>query len=166
MTMRWNECPGRGGALKMQDEVLVPDYMNGDCHVFAVALARVTGFSFLILLDESEEYPSGVFSVNHVYALDTTGIAYDFHGSHSEAEIVEQWMHPEISLSRPGVIRVTTERDLWEYVEMTKDGWDKPLSNYGDDDVRKALLIAADRLGSELPALRSFTADGEPHIPR
>jgi len=130
-----------------------PDYMAGCCHVYASALHRALGFPFLVLLDKSERYPGGVHSVHHVYAVDRSGFAYDYLGRHSADEVTAQWLNPETPLSRPGVVRIASERGLGKYVEKSKDGWDRPLSWYSAADVQQAMDAARERLGALLPPL-------------
>ena len=135
-----------------------PDYMAGQCHVFAIALHRRLGFEFLVLLDQNECYRGGVAAVHHVYAVDADGWAYDFLGRHSAEEVTAQWLFPETAMSRPAVEDVATERGLQKYVEKTRDGWDRPLAFYGPEDVRDALDAARGRLSHLVPGIGD--ADG------
>jgi hypothetical protein len=121
------------------------DYMAGHCHVFAIALHRTLGLTFLVLLDKSEKYGPGIYATNHVYAVDKAGNAYDFAGKHSAANVEQQWLNPECSMSRPGIASLPSEAKLGKYVEPTEDGWSKPLAKYSETDVKRALEVAKER---------------------
>lgn len=120
-------------------------YMNGECHVFATALHRELGFSYLILVDESELYGDFIPAINHVYAVDGEGNAYDATGRHDVEEVIEGWFDNNVRY-QPNIDEIDSEYDLQKYIEKTADGFQKPLSRYDDNDVSIALDLARDVL--------------------
>jgi hypothetical protein len=132
-------------------EALQRRYLSGRCHLFALALHRAYGWQMLALLDKSERYAAGVFAVNHVYALDTKGGAWDALGRHSAKEVRANWMHREFPQQKPGCVAINDEDDLRAYVEATATGWSRPLSWYNDAQVARAWSTARLLLGHVLP---------------
>ena len=128
--------------------------MAGMCHVFALALHEALDFSFLVLLNRIERFPGDTTpSVQHVYALDGLGSAYDFLGRHDVGDVLAEWQRIAIHPNRPDVAWLSSEKELREHVQSSRPIWDRPLAFYTKADVRHALQVAQERLGSELPAL-------------
>ena len=136
------------------DEAGPPNYMEGMCHVFALAIHRQLGLPFLLLLNKANGYPDEESpGVHHVYVLDGQGSAYDFQGRHDADEVTTQWLHAEDPACRPGVLRLDDEECLRDYVETGRDRWDRSLAFYTEDDITRATKVAQERLGRELPGL-------------
>jgi hypothetical protein len=128
------------------DDELFRDYMEGACHVFATALHRESGYSFLLLTDERkrERYAAGVPPVFHVYADDGRGTLYDVRGAHDREQVVASWQTLEETDGQPGqygVRMMPNERALSKYVG---DGDAVPLIKYSQAAVERALAVARD----------------------
>jgi hypothetical protein len=106
----------------------------------------------LVLLDKTERYPDGVHAVNHVYALDGHGGAWDANGRHSAKDVRANWMHREFPQQKPGTAILDDEVELRPYVETAPAGWNRPLSFYNEAQVARAWSAARLLLGDVLPA--------------
>ena len=63
-------------------------YTEGGCHLFAVALARQTGWRVVALVDVGRAYDGGAFPVvAHLLAEDPTGRLWDALGIHRPDEV-------------------------------------------------------------------------------
>jgi hypothetical protein len=112
------------------------DYMEGLCHVLAVAIHRERGTGFLLLVDDADLYPSGVPAVIHVYARPGDGTLIDAMGIHDEADTVAQWLDTE-----SGECAVRILEDESELAEYVGPGFEHPLSDYADDDVERSSKV-------------------------
>lgn len=117
------------------------DYMQGECHVIAVALHRKTGSSFLLLCEDAGDYRDPetgdeVPSVHHVYADLQDGRLADIRGVRGRADVVAQWeaMNDEVG-GAFRIMELETEDELAAYVD---DGWNLPLVAYSEADVVEA----------------------------
>lgn len=116
-------------------------YMEGECHVMAVALHRRTGSSFLLLCENTSDYRNDetgdtVPSVHHVYADMQDGSLADVRGVHDRGDVVAQWkaMNDEAG-GGFHIVELDTEEELDEFID---DGWSLPLTAYSETDVASA----------------------------
>lgn len=119
----------------------ISKYMEGECHVMAVAIHRRTGSPFLLMCEDTGDYRDGetgnpVPSVHHVYCDLQDGRLADIRGTHDRDEVVAQWeaMSDEVG-ENFRIIEIGTEHELSAYVD---DGWCLPLVAYSEDDVAAA----------------------------
>lgn len=124
-----------------QDDI----YMEGLCHVLAVALHRSTGSSFLLLCEQSGDYRhphtgDPVPSVHHVYAVRTDGVLVDARGEHDAEDVKAQWLSLGDGQRRNPftAVPLESEDDLADYVGAE---WDLPLSCYDDAAVADAMAF-------------------------
>jgi hypothetical protein len=126
----------------------ISKYMDGECHVIAVALHRRTGSAFLLLCEDAGDYRNDetgdpVPSVHHVYGDLQDGTLADIRGIHDRDDVVAQWeaMNDEAG-GTFRVVELDTEEELAAYV---CDGWDLPLTTYSEDDVAAADALFMER---------------------
>jgi len=117
-------------------------YMEGECHVFAVALHRNLGTGFLLLCERSHDYrdaTTGAFvpSVHHVYAVREDGILFDIRGEYDPDDVTAQWLSlgDDVRSNPFTVVRLNSENELARFVS---EGWELPLTSYTDGDVAEA----------------------------
>lgn len=114
-------------------------YMEGRCHVLAVAVQRNMGGTFLLLCERSQDYRNpktgtAVPAVHHVYALLSDGRLIDVRGEHVIENVVAQWLSlgDERARNPFTAVEVEDEQALEEFVD---DGWNLPLTSYSKADV-------------------------------
>ena len=127
----------------------IEQYTSGECHVFAVVLHRMLGWQMLACLDYGETYwadPSDpdnfISSVNHIFAIDPEGNAWDVMGARKYEDIraeVESWC----SISDYVSEELCSELDLAMYVgewgeDESGDPIDRPLHAFTEADVQEA----------------------------
>lgn len=117
-------------------------YLEGDCHVMAVALHRNINTSFLLLCERSNDYrnpetKTPVPAVHHVYAARKDGAILDIRGEYDAANVKSQWLSlGDGRRTNPFyVIEVADEKALRHFVD---DGWELPLTSYSEEDVNSA----------------------------
>lgn len=132
------------------------NYMEGHCHVMAVALHRQHGHGFLILAENSRDYRDDetgeyVPAVHHVYADPGDGRLVDVRGEHEADNICQQWLaqNDDGRRAKMKVLRLKDESDLARFVD---DGWNLPLTSYDDEDVSAALQYYLENHPSSLPS--------------
>lgn len=136
------------------DEGTAARYSGGMCHVFAVALHRRFGWTFHVVLDQSERFwedpddsDNWIPAAVHVYAVDGSGTAWDVHGARPLAEVEGEacgrWNIGEYDWDEG-----RDEGFLSHYVcgEDDSFGIDRPLPSYGQADVDEADRVAAEAL--------------------
>lgn len=128
-------------------------YLEGRCHVLAIALQRVLGSGFLLLVDKDSPYASGLPAVHHVYARFGDGLLIDILGMSSETDVVAQW---EDGGSGMTSVELSEEEELADYAG---DGLDVPLDAYDEADVDRAMddFRTAHAANPRLAALFSST---------
>ena len=128
----------------------IAEYSEGFCHVFAIALHKEFGWSMLVVTDdnevwwEDEDDPDNFIpAVNHVYAVDANGLAWDIAGCRQEGDVAAE------VAERFGVMETSQDecRGLGEmvmYVDGLSDDDDieRPLFSYSQADVDRALAVA------------------------
>lgn len=141
------------------------DFMNGHCHLFAIAKNReLSNNRFLLLLDRTEEYSPGIFAVNHVYVLTQENTLIDFHGVSNADNVISQFMEDDDfnlesviedsdgdiediignrhlndfgGIVDPICIIVEGEENLQDYVAKSLEDWSKPLEYYNEETLKK-----------------------------
>lgn len=130
-------------------------WMEGACHVLAVALHRAHGWGIHLVLDEGEPFwedpedaDNFIPSVLHAYAVDADGIAWDALGARPlgevETECRRRWFP-----SHYGTDEIRSEDELRTYVVCPEESEEveRPLGEYDDRGVAEALAFAAAALG-------------------
>lgn len=143
-------------------------WMEGMCHVLAVALHRAHGWRIHLVLDEGEPYwedpadaDNTIPSVLHAYAVDPDGVAWDALGARPLGEVAE-----ECRLRWPiacyGSDELRSEAELRAYVgcwgEEGGEEVDRPLVSYGERAVDEAAAFAQ----SSLAGLPGYPAGRSP----
>jgi hypothetical protein len=123
-----------------------PSYMEGFCHVYALAINKIMGFQILLLTDSREKYSRGIGfpnipSVVHVYAVDGSKI-YDFAGSYDLANVSAQW-RDVAPACRTKIIK--TAEGLSPYVCSSLNDWTRPLEYYSENDLNSAISLVEKR---------------------
>lgn len=146
----------------------IEQYTRGECHVFAVALHRMFGWQMLACLDYGDPFwvdPSDpdnfISSVNHVYAIDSDGNAWDVMGVRKYGDVraeVESWC----SISDYVSEELYSELDLAMYVgewgeDASGDPIDRPLDAFTEACVQEATETAL-RIFSGNPAFEEARA--------
>lgn len=132
-------------------------WMDGSCHVLAVALHRAHGWRIHLALDEGspfwedpEDADNCIPSVLHAYAVDPDGMAWDARGARPLGE-VESECKAIWHVSYYGSDELRSEGELRTYVgcwgEEGEDEVDRPLAEYGEEDVAEAQAFAESFLG-------------------
>lgn len=136
----------------------IANYCHGECHVFAVALHRLTGWSMHVVVDNDEHHWTSdeddddfIPVVVHVLCEDEAGNYWDVRGSRPLNSLYEEMMGWS-SIMDYGSTTAWSEDDLKTYVGFWGDPEpiDRPLNAYDEDDIQKA-MEAARRLLSVLP---------------
>lgn len=117
-------------------------YLEGECHVMAIAIQRMFGGRFVLLCEDVGDYSdpmSGdpVPTVHHVYVEFSDGRIADIMGVKDGENALGQWeaMNDDEPEALFSVIRIDDEEDLSEFVD---DGEDLPLVAYTELDVDEA----------------------------
>lgn len=133
-------------------------YLEGECHVMAVALHRHLGTSFLLACENTKDYvdrKTGRFipTVHHVYALSDQGKVLDVQGEKDAEDTKSQWISlgDEMSRNPFRTLEVADEEQLSRFVG---DEWDLPLTAYSDEDVENAWTVFCE----QHPSLANFEA--------
>jgi hypothetical protein len=143
----------------------VDRYTNGECHVFAVAMHRLTDCGFLVVTDptqpswvDEEDPDNQIDGVVHVFAL-VGDMAVDVEGTRP-ADEVEAYCEERFGSFMPTSETVETEEQLWTWVQGRSPDdeeldIERPLSAYDESDVEEASHLVG-RLGhlSVLPGRR------------
>jgi hypothetical protein len=134
----------------------ISKYMDGECHVMAVALHRRTGSGFLLLCEDAGDYRDDetgdpVPSVHHVYLdLQDGGLA-DVRGMHDRDNVVAQW--ESMNDEADGTFRVVELDTEEELAACVCDGWNLSLTAYSEDDVAAADALFRERHPDFSPGL-------------
>lgn len=135
-------------------------YLQGQCHVLALALMRHLGWRMLLVSDEAHSYweneydPSDYMPLTvHVYALDDEDQAWDVLGSRPLADVRREVMQRWDDVEDIGLTVLRTEPELARLCGLGEGGpeeIDCPLLAYSEADLDAAWNVAQ-RL---FPALR------------
>lgn len=140
-------------------------YTDGECHVFAICLHRMTGWSIEMIIDEGNAYwvdPDNetnlVPSVIHAYCVDEQSRLWDVRGCRDRSCLKSElafWYATEKCSSRRPLI----ESDLIGFV--SRDGCvDEehrfPLSHYSEADIAEARKVIVNGFASLLPGLQQW----------
>lgn len=132
-------------------------YMEGDCHLLAVALHRKLGWRIQAQLDQADPFwqdendsDNFIPNVLHVYALDGQGRAWDIMGRRPESMISGE-MEELFSPQDPSSDEMRSESELKMYVGCWAEACDgeeveeidRPLGEYSDQDIEQAWQVAA-----------------------
>jgi hypothetical protein len=132
-------------------------YMEGDCHLLAVALHRNLGWRMQAQLDQADPFwqdeadpDNFIANVLHVYAMDGKGNAWDVKGVRPQS-LIEQEMEDLFSPQDPSSDEMRSEGELKTYVGCWAEGFDdedpveeieRPLGQYDDQDIERAWQVA------------------------
>lgn len=156
-------------SLANEDEIA--EFSEGSCHVFALAVHRMTGWPMHVVLDHGEPYwvdpedcDNWIPSVIHVFCVDESDRFWDIQGCRPRDEVYREmtdWMniieydsdliHDEAALS----IYV----GCWGEDELI----DRPLMDYTEAEVTEAASAARRVLGG-LPDNPASRAVGQPSM--
>ncbi len=129
----------------------INDYTSGNCHVFAVALHRMTGWPIHLVLDDGDPYwvdpeddSSWIASTVHAFCVDGQDQFWDIKGVRPRNDIFkEMTMWHEISEYNSRLL--WNEDDLREFVgcwgDEGQEEIDRPLETYDDEDVAAAQQV-------------------------
>jgi hypothetical protein len=124
----------------------IEKYMEGECHVLAVALHRNMNTAFLLLCERSSDYRDpktgkSVPAVHHVYASLDNGTLLDIRGEHRAINVKEQWLSlgDDKRINPFTFIEVSDEKSLAQFVD--DESWSLPLKSYSDMDVADAWAV-------------------------
>lgn len=122
-----------------EDEI--DTYTNGECHVFAAALHRKTGWPFLMVLDaygspwgNDEQFLPNVV---HVFCLDPNGNAWDIKGARPYSDVYQE-MIDWIPVNEYEDEHIPSESELSKYIQFEDDGSERPLASYGEKCIGRA----------------------------
>jgi len=129
----------------------IEQYCYGECHVLAIALSRLTGWSMHVVLDHGEAYWSSdedeydtIPSVVHVLCLDNEGNFWDIRGKRHRDTLYEE-MIGWCSIAKYGSDTHCDESDLRYYTgfwgEEGEGEIDRPLSEFTDADLDEATAV-------------------------
>lgn len=133
-------------------------YMNGDCHILAIALHRKLGWRMQAQLDQADPFwqdendpDNFIPNVLHVYALDQMGRAWDVMGCRPESIIFLE-IQDMFSPQDPSSDEMRSESELKMYVgcwagandeqDGNPEGIERPLGEYDDQDIEQAWQMA------------------------
>lgn len=123
-------------------------YTDGACHVFAVTLHRMTGWSMLLVLDENNPYwvdavdkEKQIASTVHAFCVDENLGLWDVRGfrepSELQHEIAYWYATPNYT-----VLQILNEDELQEFITPSEhDAGEEdcyPLASYDETDVTEA----------------------------
>lgn len=144
-------------------------YLEGSCHLFALALHRMHGFGLLVFSDLGEVYwedpedpDNTIPAVLHVYAVDGDGVAWDVLGGRPREKIVEEMRDRHWNLDIPEEDDIASEASLMTYVDHAdaddpEGSVDRPLHSIRPEDVAEATADVSRILGQFLPPARNPT---------
>lgn len=141
----------------------IATYCHGECHVFAVALHRLTGWPIHVVVDndehhwDSEEDDDDFLPVVvHVLCEDPDGNLWDVRGSRPRDSLYEEMMGWTAIMDYDSSTGLS-EDELRAYVGFwgDPDPIDRPLTSYTEDDVALA-TATAHRVLAELPGFPSL----------
>lgn len=132
-------------------------YTQGACHVFAVALHRMTGWPIHLVLDQDERFwedpgdcDNWIPCVVHAYCLDPSGEAWDVLGRRPLEEAgpeLEDW----VRIGAVDTDTIESEEALRHYAgcwaEDGEEPIERPLAAYDEKDILVAQEVAARVLG-------------------
>ena len=149
-------------------------YSSGQCHVHAIAAARLHGtpeqepYPFLIITDYSDtwcededDFDNDVQAVTHVYSLhqvDGQTVARDVFGDRLEIDVLEEVngiFGPIEALTEYGSLQ-----DLLDLSGIREDGFEGPLSEVTEEDISAALMEPS--VTAPLSLEPSITCEEEP----
>jgi len=117
-------------------------YLEGECHVMAVAIRRMFGGRFVLLCEDGGDYSDPatgdpVPTVHHVYVELPDGRVADVLGVKDGGNALEQWeaMNDDEPEAHFSVVRVDDEEGLSAFID---DGEALPLVAFTELDVDEA----------------------------
>jgi hypothetical protein len=141
-------------------------YCGGECHVFAVALSRLTGWPMHVVTDEDEPYWSDedgedmIPSVIHVLCMDEEGRFWDVRGCRPGDTLFDE-MTSWQPIGAYGSDTHCTEADIRHYTgcwgEDEEEEIDRPLAEFSESDVDEATETVRRVLGA-MPGFRETPA--------
>ena len=156
------------------DDIQDSIYSSGQCHVHAIAAARLHGtleqepYPFLMITDYSDtwceaedDFDNDVQAVIHVYSLhqvDGQTVARDVFGDRLENDVpeeIEEIFSPGEPLSEYGSLQ-----DLLDLSGIREDGFEGPLSEVTEEDISVALMEPS--VTAPLSLEPSITCEEEP----
>lgn len=134
-------------------------YLEGACHVFAMALHRAFGWSFLVVTDpeeiiwtDPEDEDNFIPAVIHVYAVDEVGRAWDILGKRDLDAVIPELRKRHEDVQYFDQDSFANLDCLSMYVDgMGHSDVDRPLHSVREEDVEEALATAIRLYGNELP---------------
>jgi len=126
-------------------EILSKDqlvYMEGQCHIYAVALHRKFGHGFLMMCDMRYKYAPGVYETFHVYGDDGSYL-YDVSGKHIREDIISGWRDQSRHFD---VVELKTEQ---QFLRFVGDGDSLPLTRYKEESVQEAIRFINTNMDKE-----------------
>ena len=136
--------------LSSATPVDIVTYCHGECHVFAAALHRLTGWPIHVVVDNDEHHWDSdeedddfIPVVVHVLCEDVDGNFWDVRGSRPRDSLYEEMMGWTPIMDYDSSTGLT-EDELKSYVGFWGDPTpiDRPLTAYGEDDVATATTVA------------------------
>jgi hypothetical protein len=122
-------------------------YTSGESHVLAVALHRAFGWGMLVITDAPDPYwvdpgngENQIGAAVHVYAIDDAGDLWDIRGRRPKSGYPSE-MYVLFNVQDFEEDLCADEAELKTYVGFWSEGTDpveRPLSSYGDDDIKAA----------------------------
>lgn len=135
-------------------------YLDGQCHVLAVALHRQLGWNLVLVLGEAffwedpQDCDNGIPEVIHAYAVDEQGQAWDIRGPR-EAETIREDCAEHFVMEAGSLdtdwLRSEAELRMYvgEWAEEGEDPIDRPLGTYTQADIDQAWDVAQAVLGDK-----------------
>ncbi len=147
-------------------------YSWGQCHVFAVALHRLTGWPIHLVLDDGDPYwvdpnddQNWIASTVHAFCVDDQDRFWDIKGIRPRNDV-----HPEMmafwDIADYNSRLLYSEDDLKEFVgcwgDEGQEEIDRPMENYNDEDIALATEVIRRAFEHLLPPEVDVTAPVEP----
>jgi hypothetical protein len=131
------------------EEDLSQRYLEGECHVMAVALQRMFGGRFVLFCEDTGDYwdpetGDPVPAVHHVCIEFADGRVVDVSGVRDGGNVLGQWeaLNDEGGDAGFSILRLDDEDELMEFVD---EGEYLPLASFCEQDVEEAERCFLDR---------------------